>query len=65
MVELTIVLAASRSNTPSVRKEAAALYKVDIDAIAQKAKAEFAAKAKAKKEAKPSSQAVSKLRKAA
>jgi hypothetical protein len=49
MVELTIVLAASRSNPPQMLKDAAAVYKVDIDAIASKVKQEFAAKEKAKK----------------
>jgi ParB family chromosome partitioning protein len=48
-VELTIVLAASRSNPPQVLKDAAAVYKVDTDAIAAKVKQEFAAKQKAKK----------------
>jgi ParB family chromosome partitioning protein len=65
VVELTIVLAASRSNAPSVLKEAAAVYKVDTDAIAQKVKAEFAAKAKAKKEVKPAGQPAPKVKKAA
>jgi ParB family transcriptional regulator, chromosome partitioning protein len=36
-----------------VPKEAAALYKVDIDVIAAKVKQEFAAKEKAKAEKKP------------
>ncbi|MDE1161133.1 MAG: ParB/RepB/Spo0J family partition protein [Acidobacteriaceae bacterium] len=53
VVELTIVLAASRSNASSILREAATVYKVETDAIAQKVKAEFAAKAKAKKEANP------------
>jgi ParB family chromosome partitioning protein len=65
VVELTIVLAASRSNAPSVLKEAAAVYNVDTDAIAQKVKAEFAAKARAKKEAKPAVQPVPKVKQAA
>jgi ParB family chromosome partitioning protein len=51
LVQLTIVLAASRSNAPSVFREAATVYEVDTEAIAQKVKAEFAAKAKVKKEA--------------
>jgi ParB family chromosome partitioning protein len=50
VVELTIVLAASRSNAPALLKETAAVYKVDTDAIVAKVKQEFAAKAKAKKE---------------
>jgi ParB family chromosome partitioning protein len=52
-VELTIVLAASRTSASTILKEAATIYKVDSEAIAQRVKAEFAAKAKAKKEAKP------------
>jgi ParB family transcriptional regulator, chromosome partitioning protein len=53
VVELTIVLAASRSNAPAVLKDAAAAYKVDTDAIAAKVKQEFAAKEKARAEKKP------------
>ncbi len=52
-VELTIVLASARSNASSVLKEAAAVYKVDTDAIATKVKQEFAAKEKARAEKKP------------
>jgi hypothetical protein len=52
MVELTIVFAASRGNAPAVLKDAAAVYKVDTDAIAAKVKQEFAAKEKAKAEKK-------------
>ena len=51
-VEATILLAASRHNGASALKDAATLYKVDTDAIAQKVKQEFTAKAKAKKEDK-------------
>ena len=47
-VELTIVFAASRGNAPAVLKEAAAVYKVDTDAIAAKVRQEFAAKEKDK-----------------
>ena len=53
MVELTVVLAASRSNAPSVLKDAAVVYKVDTDAIQAKVKQEFAAKDKARAEKKP------------
>jgi ParB family transcriptional regulator, chromosome partitioning protein len=53
MVELTIVLAAARSNAPIVLKEAAAVYKVDTDAVTAKVKEEFAAKEKARAEKKP------------
>jgi ParB family chromosome partitioning protein len=48
LVELTIVLAAAHSNAPKVLSEAAAVYKVDTDAIAAKVKQEFAAKAQKK-----------------
>jgi ParB family transcriptional regulator, chromosome partitioning protein len=64
VVELTIVLTASRGNASSILKEAAIAYKVDTDAIAQKVKAEFAAKAKAKKQPQPIKAAV-KVKKAA
>lgn len=53
LVEATILLAAARTNPAVVLREAASTYKVDTDAIALKVKQEFAAKAKAKKEAKP------------
>jgi ParB family chromosome partitioning protein len=48
LVELTILLAAARQQTTQVLTDAAALYKVDTDAIAAKVKQEFAAKDKAK-----------------
>ena len=64
-VALTIVLAAARTNAPSILREAATVYKVDTDAIAQKVKAEFAAKAKAKKEPKPAAKVPPKVKKAA
>lgn len=48
-VELTIILSASRGNAPAVLKEAAAVYKVDTNAIAAKVRQEFAAKEKAVK----------------
>jgi ParB family chromosome partitioning protein len=47
-VELTIVFTASRGNALAMLKEAAAVYKVDTDAIAAKVRQEFAAKEKAK-----------------
>ncbi len=47
-VELTIMLAAARSNAPTVLKDAAAVYKVDTDVIAAKVKQEFADKEKTK-----------------
>jgi ParB family chromosome partitioning protein len=53
LIESAILLAASRMNATTVLPEAAGTYKVDADAIAQKVRQEFAAKAKAKKETKP------------
>jgi ParB family chromosome partitioning protein len=53
LVETSILLAASRSNAAVVLRDAATAYKVDTDAITQKVKQEFSAKAKAKKEPKP------------
>jgi len=47
LMELTIVLAASRQNGVQVLRDAAALYKVDVDAIGSKVRQEFAAKEKA------------------
>jgi ParB family transcriptional regulator, chromosome partitioning protein len=65
-VELTIVLAAARSNAPSVLKDAATLYKVDTDAITAKVRKELADKEKAKASKKPGTKAVSaKLKKTA
>lgn len=64
-IEATILLAASRYNGTNVLKDAAALYKVDTEAIGQKVRREFAAKAKAKKEPKPEVKPVSKTKKAA
>jgi ParB family chromosome partitioning protein len=49
LVEVGIVLALGRSNGTSALRDAAAVYKVDTDAIALKVKQEFAAKEKAKK----------------
>ncbi|MGB8479110.1 MAG: hypothetical protein WCE63_09740 [Acidobacteriaceae bacterium] len=48
LVELTILLTAARQQTTQILSDAAALYKVDTDAIAAKVKQEFAAKEKAK-----------------
>jgi ParB family chromosome partitioning protein len=55
VVELTILLTTARQQTMQVLNEAAALYKVDTDAITAKVKQEFAAKDKAKaaKKAEP------------
>ncbi len=65
MVEAVILLAASRQNGTTVLKDAATLYKVDTEAIGQKVKQEFAAKAKAKKEPEPEAKPVAKAKKAA
>ena len=64
MVELAIVLVASRGNMSSILKEAATTYRVHADAIDQKVKAEFAARIKAKKQPQPIKAAV-KVKKAA
>ena len=48
LVELTILLTSVHQQTTQVLKDAAALYKVDTDAIAVKVKQEFAAKDKTK-----------------
>lgn len=66
LVQLTLVMAASRSNGVTVLRDAATLYKVDADAIALKVKQEFAAKDKAKANKQPPAKAVSaKTKKAA
>jgi hypothetical protein len=52
-VEVSVILAAGRSNGRKALRETATAYKVDTDAIALKVKQEFAAKEKAKKEPKP------------
>jgi ParB family chromosome partitioning protein len=65
LVESGISLASSRSNAATVLGDAAAAYKVDAGAIALKVKQEFAAKEKAKKEAKPKASGTVKNRKAA
>jgi len=53
LVETTNVLAASRGNPSAVLKDAATAYKVDTVAIAAKVKEGFAARATARKAAKP------------
>lgn len=57
MVEVAILLAASKINPAVVLRDAATAYKVDTDAIGAKVKQEFATKEKAKKSAvkKPNS----------
>ncbi|HEV2647273.1 MAG TPA: chromosome partitioning protein ParB, partial [Acidobacteriaceae bacterium] len=51
LVEVSVILASGRTNGTSALRDAATTYKVDTDAIALKVKQEFAAKAKAKKDA--------------
>jgi ParB family chromosome partitioning protein len=53
IVETAILLAASRTNTATVLRDAASAYKIDTDAIALKVKQEFAAKVKAGKASQP------------
>ena len=65
LVEVSVVLASGRSNGTNALREAATVYKVDTDAITLKVKQEFAAKTKAKKEAKPETSGTGKNRKAA
>lgn len=60
MVEITILLAASRTNPATVLRDAASAYKVNTDAIALKVKQEFAAKEKAKKSPQATAKAAKK-----
>jgi ParB family chromosome partitioning protein len=60
LVETTILYMSSRHNPAQVLNEAAALYKVDTDAIALKVKQEFAAKEKAKKATQPAAKVAKK-----
>ena len=53
LIESTIMLAAARTNSASVLRDAASAYKVDTEAIATKVRQEFAAKEKAKRAAQP------------
>jgi ParB family chromosome partitioning protein len=53
LIETTILYMSTRHNPAQVLNEAAAVYKVDTDAIALKVKQEFAAKEKARAEKKP------------
>jgi len=48
LVEITILHWATRQNAAQVLRDAATVYKVDVDGIASKVKQEFAAKEKAK-----------------
>jgi len=53
LVEITILHVAVRQNGMQVLRDAATIYKVDVDAIGQKVKQEFAAKEKARLTKKP------------
>jgi ParB family chromosome partitioning protein len=53
LVETTILYMSTRHNPAQVLNEAAAVYKVDTDAIALKVKQEFAAKEKSRPAKKP------------
>lgn len=53
LVELTILHATARQNAAQVLRDAAAVYKVNTDAITFKVKQEFAAKEKAQIAKKP------------
>lgn len=55
LVELTILLSSSRQQARQVLKDAAQLYKVDVEAITAKVRQEFAVKEKAKTERKAAS----------
>jgi ParB family chromosome partitioning protein len=66
LVEIAILQAATRQNATQVLREAATVYKVDVDAISLRVKQEFAAKEKAKLSQKPAAKAPSpKARKSA
>ena len=66
LVELTILHSATRQNAAQVLRDAATTYKVDVDAIVQQVKQEFAAKEKAKLAKKPGAKPVpAKARKSA
>ncbi len=53
IIEAVILMAAARPNGNGILREAATLYKVDIEAVAAKVKQEFAAREKAKKAPQP------------
>jgi ParB family chromosome partitioning protein len=57
LVEIAILYTATRNNAAQVLRDAAAVYKVDTDAIAVKVKQEFATKEKARLEKKPTAKA--------
>lgn len=53
VVEVSILLAASRGNPAVILKESSTTYKVDTDAITTKVRQEFATMEKTKKAAQP------------
>lgn len=66
LVEIVILHSAARQNGTQVLRDAAALYKVDVDTIGRTVKQEFAAKEKAKQTKKPTEKsAAPKARKSA
>ena len=65
LVEASVLLASGHSNGSGALRDAATAYKVDTDAIGLKVRQEFAAKEKARKEAKPTTSSAAKNRKAA
>jgi len=66
LVQITIVLSATRQNGTQVLRDAATLYKVDVEAIGLKVRQEFAAKEKAKLGKKPAAKPIpTKAKKAA
>ena len=65
LVEVTVVLCASRQSGVQVLRDAAALYKVDVEAIGLNVRQEFAAKEKAKSGKKPQSKPTPKASKKA
>jgi ParB family chromosome partitioning protein len=62
LVETTILYMATRHNASQVLRDAAAIYKVDTDAIALKVKQEFATKDRARNTSKPEPKPVAKAK---
>ncbi len=60
LVEVSILIAASRGNPAVILKEAATAYKVDTDAITAKVRQEFTAKEKAKRTLRSTTKAAKK-----
>jgi ParB family chromosome partitioning protein len=53
LVEITILLVASRRDSAQTLSDADEVYKVDVEAIRQKVRQEFTARQKAKQQKKP------------